>query len=144
MKKTMTQRKAHILNYWHFQWTNAYTESVNNLIKGIEKAGRSYKYDTLRERCLLEINRPKPEKFNPRTAEYVPPEVLSSESDSIDCRKVLYNAVLEDTKPSTEPPLKDYVVIYLEMNSSEKRQTAFISRIKEYYDRLRALEQRST
>ncbi|MBQ9443414.1 MAG: ISL3 family transposase [Lachnospiraceae bacterium] len=144
MKKTMVQHKTHILNYWHFQWTNAYTEYVNNLIKGIEKAGRGYKFDTLRERCLLEINRPKPEKFNPRTAEYVPSGSLPSEGNNTGSRKALYNAVSEDVKLSAELPLKDYVVIYLEMNSSEKRQTAFISRMKAYYDKLQALEQRST
>ena len=60
VRKTMTKRREHILNYWNAPYTNAYTESVNNLIKKIEKAGRGYKFDTLRERCMLEINTEKP------------------------------------------------------------------------------------
>ena len=72
MRKTFSSRKQHILNYWDYPWTNAYTESVNNQIKKIEKAGRGYKFDVLRERCLLEINKPKPDRVNPRTAVYEP------------------------------------------------------------------------
>ncbi len=71
MRKTMSKRREHILNYFKVKWTNAYTESVNNQIKKIEKAGRGYKFATLRERCLLEINTPKPDKFDPKAAEFV-------------------------------------------------------------------------
>ena len=71
MRKTMLRRRNHILNYWDASYTNAYTESTNNAIKKIEKAGRGYKFDTLRERCLLEINHPKPDKFDPRSATYI-------------------------------------------------------------------------
>lgn len=74
MRTTMTRREDHILNYFKYHWTNAYTESVNNQIKRIEKAGRGYKFDTLRERCLLEINTPKPDRFDPRTAQFVDTE----------------------------------------------------------------------
>lgn len=55
MKETFIKRKQHILNYWSYRWTNAYTESVNNAIKNIEKAGRGYKFDVLRDRCILSI-----------------------------------------------------------------------------------------
>ena len=71
MVGTMKGRKDHILNYWDYPWTNAYTESVNNAIKKIEKAGRGYKFDNLRDRCLLAINSPQAEKFNPRKASYL-------------------------------------------------------------------------
>ena len=74
MKKTFSLRKEQILNYWDYQWTNAYTESVNSRIKAIEKAGHGYKFENLRERCLLEINHPKPEKFDVKNAVYVPSE----------------------------------------------------------------------
>lgn len=80
MKKTMHQRRNHILNYWHYRWTNAYTESVNNLIKGIEKVGRGYSFDTFCERCFLQINRPRQERFNPRTAEYKTADELRNAS----------------------------------------------------------------
>lgn len=143
MKKTMMQRKSQIINYWLFQWTNAYTESVNNLIKGIEKAGRGYKFETLRERCLLGINRPKQEKFNPRTAKYVSSDSLLNENDNTDSRKTLYNVISQNGESPMNPLLKDYVIIYLEINSFEKRRESFISRMKAYHEKLLALEQRS-
>lgn len=71
MKNTFADRKEHIINYWKYQWTNAYTESVNNSIKKIEKAGRGYKFDVLRDRCILSINNPAPDKFDHRRAVYV-------------------------------------------------------------------------
>jgi len=71
MKGTFTDRKEHIINYWRYHWTNAFTESTNNLIKNIEKNGRGYKFSVLRDRCLLSINRPKPDKFKFKNAVYV-------------------------------------------------------------------------
>ncbi len=71
LKSTFTARKKHILNYWSYRWTNAYTESVNNSIKRIEKAGRGYKFDVLRDRCILSINKPAPDKFDFKKAIYV-------------------------------------------------------------------------
>ena len=74
MKNTMTERRNHILNYWRYPVTNAYTESINNRIKAIEKAGRGYKFENLRKRCLLELNAPKPEKFDPSKVTYYAPD----------------------------------------------------------------------
>jgi transposase len=71
MKNTFAERREHILNYWHYAQTNAYTESVNNAIKRIEKAGRGYKFDVLRDRCMLSINNPAPDKFNYKKAVYL-------------------------------------------------------------------------
>lgn len=144
MKKTMQQRREHILNYWHYRWTNAYTESVNNLIKGIEKAGRGYSFDTFRERCFLQINRPRQERFNPRTAEYRAADELRKVLDAANNQKKdLYN--VDNFQKQTDPNIKlsDYVIIYLELNSSEQRKESFLKRMKAYYERLNAL-QRST
>jgi len=71
MKKTFIDRKEHILNYWRYQQTNAYTESTNNSIKKIEKAGRGYRFDVLHDRCMLSINKPAPDKFNYKKAVYL-------------------------------------------------------------------------
>ncbi len=71
MKDTFIQRKQHILNYWSYRHTNAFTESTNNNIKKIEKAGRGYKFDVLRDRCMLSINKSKPDKFDFKKAVYV-------------------------------------------------------------------------
>jgi transposase len=71
MKATFLERRDHITNYWHYGWTNAFTESTNNSIKKIEKAGRGYKFDVLRDRCILSINNPAPDKFDFKKAVYV-------------------------------------------------------------------------
>ncbi|HYF75271.1 MAG TPA: ISL3 family transposase [Candidatus Nitrosocosmicus sp.] len=83
MKKTFTDRKTHILNYWSYRWTNAFTESTNNAIKKIEKAGRGYKFDVLRDRCMLSINNPKPEKFKYKNASYVK-KVNKTQQEKVD------------------------------------------------------------
>jgi len=70
LRYTFTERKEHILNYFIYKHTNAYTESVNNSIKKIEKAGRGYKFDVLRDRCMLSINNPAPDKFSHKDALY--------------------------------------------------------------------------
>ena len=78
-----------------------YTESTNNAIKKIEKAGRGYKFDTLRERCLLEINHPKPNKFDPRSATYIQTvSAVPSEARQMDKVKKLY-------APKAKPEYKD-------------------------------------
>jgi transposase len=71
MRDTFRERRDHITNYWHYHWTNAFTESTNNSIKKIEKAGRGYKFDVLRDRCILSINAPAPDKFNYKKAVYL-------------------------------------------------------------------------
>lgn len=71
MKGTFTERKTHIINYWKYKQTNAFTESTNNAIKKIEKAGRGYKFDVLRDRCMLSINNPAPDKFDFKKAVYI-------------------------------------------------------------------------
>ncbi len=139
MKKTMASRKQHILNYWHYEWTNAYTESVNNLIKGIEKAGRGYKFETLRERSLLEINSPKPGKFDPRTAEFKPLDELNKRGSDKSERKKLYNALNDEPQVNKDTPLKEYLILYLEINSYRQNEEGFYKRIRAYYERLSKL-----
>lgn len=145
MKKTMISRRQHILNFWYYKWTNAYTESVNNLIKKIEEAGRGYKFETLRERCLLGINRQNLDKFDPRTAEYRPSDEIVNENETMDKKKELY--VSMDTNPNeiSDIPLKECVALYLELESSEEyRKKRFYYRMMAYYERLSGLlKQRS-
>jgi transposase len=71
MRTTFTERKEHILNFFKCGFTNAYTESVNNLIKKTEKAGRGYKFEVLRERCILSINKAKTADFKYKNTVYV-------------------------------------------------------------------------
>ncbi|EEL78790.1 Transposase TnpA [Bacillus cereus AH1271] len=51
-KKTFTNNKKEIFNYFDNQYTNAYTESVNNIIKSVEKAGKGYSFEVLRAKVL--------------------------------------------------------------------------------------------
>ena len=136
MRKTMTKRREHILNYWDAPYTNAYTESANNLIKKIEKAGRGYKFDTLRERCMLEINTEKPDKFNPREATFV-----NSNGELytlIEKAERLYvPPVSNDTFkiPATKDIiLKDSLGLYLESFDMTKQMESMTKRLQAYAD----------
>lgn len=134
MKRTMTFRREHILNYWHCKWTNAYTESINNLIKKIEKAGRGYKFSTLRKKCILEINHSKPVSFDPKTAEYLTVSEINERN------KQKYNLLYpEDFSNAAGIDLKDRLLLYLEVNSLSRQKEAFLARMKTYHDRLMSM-----
>lgn len=51
--KTIDNWQYEIFNYFTCRITNAYTESLNNLIKNIEKAGRGYSFEVLRAKVLF-------------------------------------------------------------------------------------------
>lgn len=51
--KTVDNWQYEIFNYFTCRITNAYTESLNNLIKNIEKAGRGYSFEVLRAKVLF-------------------------------------------------------------------------------------------
>lgn len=152
MRKTMKQRREHILNYWSYSWTNAYTESVNNAIKAIEKRGRGYKFDRLRELCMLEINKPKPEKFDPKKAHYT--SVLPNAEER---KKQLYIQGVGKKKPSffddantnrfgfmvsfTDFPSRSWninasIEVLFEIYNSLDRDKSFIERMTEYRNKL--------
>lgn len=142
MKKTFTKRKRHILNYWDFKWTNAYTESVNNLIKKTEKVGRGYKFEVLRDLCLLQVNIPKAGLPNPKTAEYEMSETCGTSMIGETAvpykisKKSKYTIGIDYrfyTKPEYE---KDLFHIYIEnavaTNESFKRRlSAYVRAIRE-------------
>ena len=147
MRKTMTSRKQDVLNYWKAPYTNAYTESVNNIIKSIEKNGRGYKFDVLRERCLLALNTPAQEKFDPKTAVYVDKETGEVQESLLARRaKGLYmNMASSAVSRKTEPPVftaPDYMLmsgcmtIFCETFDSKKSYSSREERIKAYYDML--------
>ncbi len=168
MEKTMRKRRDHLLNYWDAPYTNAYTESVNNAIKKIEKAGRGYKFETLRERCLLEINSAKPEKFNPRKATYIqtascgmPEKKKSEKINKLYAPKAglstgesvpkatpgSYNFDFTFSPQNAYDPMRqvrngslwDYLTVYLEMNDFHHRKMSYQKRMIYYYERLREL-----
>lgn len=51
--KIIDNWSTEIFNYFDYFVTNAYTESINNLIKHIEKAGRGYSFEVLRAKTLF-------------------------------------------------------------------------------------------
>lgn len=148
MKRTMTRRRDHILNYWDCGFTNAYTESVNNAIKAIEKRGRGYRFERLREMCILEINTPKPGRFDPRKEIYTSVNVNNDE-----VRKELYISTIKSKEGSQnfgnqpdspnqaiigwdiKASLSDLFGIYIDMDSVGLSAN-FEARIKAYYERL--------
>lgn len=64
LQKTYNNNKQEIFNYFLQPYTNAYTESVNNIIKSIEKAGKGYSYEVLRAKVLYGTNATKRPKFS--------------------------------------------------------------------------------
>lgn len=52
-----------IFNYFDNRYTNAFTESVNNLIKYIEKSGRGYSFEVLRAKVLFSTKATAKPKF---------------------------------------------------------------------------------
>lgn len=69
--KTVDNWKHEIFNYFECNITNAYTESVNNLIKNIEKAGRGYSFEVLRAKVLFGTSATKKPKY--KRVEYQAP-----------------------------------------------------------------------
>lgn len=140
MKKTFSERKDHILNYWDYPVTNAYTESVNNRIKSIEKAGRGYKFENLRVLCLLGINKQKQDKFDPRTAEYHPVDrtvLMVNETAakySVSRKQRLYQIPVQFDYVLRE---KRLLIEYLDVNVLEKSRS---KRMKIYAERLLQLK----
>lgn len=67
VKRTFNNHKENIFNYFDHQYTNAFTESMNNLIKKVEKDGMGYSFEVLRAKMLYgtEATLKKP-KYNPR------------------------------------------------------------------------------
>lgn len=52
IQKTFNNSLPEILNYFDRPFTNAYTESINNIIKSVEKEGKGYSFDVLRAKVL--------------------------------------------------------------------------------------------
>ena len=50
--QAMHNWNTQIFNYFDQRITNAYTESINNLIKGMNRMGRGYSFDVLKARLL--------------------------------------------------------------------------------------------
>ena len=60
-----------IFNWWDYRYTNALTESLNNLIKAAFRSGRGYSFDVLRAKLLFtkgglettaeSLNKPRPD-----------------------------------------------------------------------------------
>ena len=71
VKDTVRNWYREIFNYFDYPYTNAITESINNLIKSIEKAGRGYTFEVIRAKVLYApkairkpVYRPKPRMGN--------------------------------------------------------------------------------
>jgi transposase len=61
-KMVMAFRKE-IFNYFDYKYTNAFTESTNDIIKLIEKNGRGYSFEVLRAKVLFGSRATKKPKF---------------------------------------------------------------------------------
>lgn len=52
IRRTFKNHLKEILNYFEHPYTNAYTESMNNIIKEVEKEGKGYSFEVLRAKVL--------------------------------------------------------------------------------------------
>ena len=64
IKKTVDRWHEYIFNYFDYKYTNGITESLNNVIKSIERAGRGYAFEVLRAKVLFLNSASKPAKFH--------------------------------------------------------------------------------
>lgn len=67
LMKTYNNCKKEIFNYFDARYTNAYTESVNNQIKKVEKSGAGYSFEVLRGKCLFGLQQAKKPKFGSKS-----------------------------------------------------------------------------
>jgi transposase len=52
IRRTFNNHKKEIFNYFDHPYTNAFTESMNNIIKSVEKEGKGYSFEVLRAKVL--------------------------------------------------------------------------------------------
>lgn len=52
IRRTFNNHKEEIFNYFDHPYTNAFTESMNNIIKQVEKNGKGYSFEVLRAKVL--------------------------------------------------------------------------------------------
>lgn len=67
LMKTYNACKKEIFNYFNERYTNAYTESINNQIKKVEKSGAGYSFEVLRGKCLFGLQQSKKPKFGSKS-----------------------------------------------------------------------------
>jgi len=64
MIATVENWRTEIFNYFDNRYTNAETESLNNTIRELDRAGRGYTFDVLRKKVLFKNNFKEDEKFS--------------------------------------------------------------------------------
>lgn len=69
-KSTYEAWSREIFNYFDYRYTNAYTEAANNLIKKLDKEGRSLSFEQLRYKALFATKATRLPKFEPLKAMY--------------------------------------------------------------------------
>src|SRR5699024_7462416 len=59
--------QGEIFSYFDKRLTNAYTESINSIIRQVERMGRGYSFDTIRAKILFneKLHKKRKPRFNP-------------------------------------------------------------------------------
>lgn len=81
--------KPEILNYFEHQITNSVTESLNNLIRGLDRAGRGYSFEALRAKVL----------FSERAHKHTRPRFTRQRTDKMPANTDVFS-MLEASEPS--------------------------------------------
>lgn len=61
----MKRWSAYIFNYFDHRFTNAYTESINGIIKDIQQSGRGYSFDVIRAKMVYGIDQEEEDEIIP-------------------------------------------------------------------------------
>lgn len=64
IKRMVNNWHDEIFNYFRYRYTNGICESLNNIIKSIERIGRGYTYDVLRAKVMFTTSATKPAKYS--------------------------------------------------------------------------------
>ena len=78
VKNTFEEWSEEIFNFFDYRFTNAYTESLNNIIKKLDKDGRSLSFEQLRFKALFSTKATKLPKFKYKEASYAPSNSFSN------------------------------------------------------------------
>ncbi len=72
LTKAMTNWEEEIFAYFDHRITNAYTESINNLIRVINRVGRGYSFEALRAKILFTegLTKERKPKYQKRMNDY--------------------------------------------------------------------------
>jgi transposase len=123
---TVGNWREEILNYFDYRVTNAFTESLNNIIKSMERNGRGYTFDVLRAKLLY---------GSPFVTRRPPRPNTSAKEKPTDRRKKEKKRARRDDAPSPNSNVRQLKRVRLsedEFTESMRPPEGYIKRFKNF------------